>query len=280
MSHIPYDRQTAYDQPIGWWGYNRIPPEPRSLVWLIREGTLTEQAAAFLSLAVEGRRSLIVVAEPHQAGKTTVLTALLDFLPPDTQPVYLRGVYERFTFRDEVPAERAYVLCNEISAHLPTYLWGRGVRSVFQALVDGYPLATTMHAESGDDALQRLCQFPLDVPEADVVHLDLIVSLGMDYVDNRLVRRVTRVERVRRQNGPPGTELLAERTPLRAELQNFTGRMVRALGDWYGVTDEEASRLLAGRERLLRSWQQRGILGADAVRKAFVTHRNQESPDT
>jgi type IV secretory pathway ATPase VirB11/archaellum biosynthesis ATPase len=153
---------TLYDEPFGWWGYHWTPSEPRSIVWLLQAGALDAQLGAFLTLAMEARRSFIVIAEPHEAGKTTLLTALLDFLPAGTRPVYLRGWYERFAFLDTVPAADAYLLCNEISSHLPTYMWGGGVRRVFEAAARDYPLATTMHASSAERAFAQLLAYPLE----------------------------------------------------------------------------------------------------------------------
>ena len=73
------DSSTRYDEPFGWWGYHWTPPQPRSIVWLLEAGALDTRLAAFLSLAVELRRTVVVVAEPAEAGKTTLLTALLEF---------------------------------------------------------------------------------------------------------------------------------------------------------------------------------------------------------
>ena len=267
-----------YREPFGWWGYHRTPPEPRSIVWLMQQGAIDARLSAFLSLAVELRRSLIVIAEPHEAGKTTLLTALLDFLPDDVQPVYLRGWYERFAFLRVVPPERAYVLCNEISAHLPTYLWGHGVRRIFESAELGYPLATTMHASSAADAFAQLAAFPLEAPVTQLAAIDLVVSIGVGYVNNRLQRRVTRVERVRPAAPDIGFEILAEREPLRAELQSRLGRLVASVAEWSGAPDAEASTLLARRTRQLEAWAEREVVTPAALRAALRVHRAEPAP--
>lgn len=261
--------RAQYSEPFGWWGYHWTPPEPRSLTWLIEHGVLDERIAAFLSLAVESRASLLVVAEPHEAGKTTLLTALLDFLPPSVAPIYLRGWYERFTFLDVIPAEHAYVLCNEISAHLPTYLWGRGVRRVFEAAAAGYPLATTMHATSARDAFEQLSAYPLEVPAQHLRSIDLVVTIGVGYASNRLLRRVTSVEAVRPGDDGPLIETLATREPLRSDLDHRLGRLVDVLARWRGCSDETAAGLLARRERVLQQWLARGMTAPADVRAAI-----------
>lgn len=265
--------RAQYAEPFGWWGYHWTPPEPRSLVWLIERGTLDERMGAFLSLAIEARASLIVAAEPHEAGKTTLLTALLDFLPPETTPIYLRGWYERFAFLDTIPPESAYLLCNEISSHLPTYLWGRGVRRVFEAAAAGYPLATTMHATSAQDVFAQLRAYPLEVPAEHLRSIDVVVTIGVGYANNRLLRRVTRVERVQPGADGPRIEPLASREPLRAELDHRLGRLVDALARWRGCSDEEAAAALARRERQLQQWFTRGIVAPADVRATIAESR-------
>ncbi|HCG28812.1 MAG TPA: hypothetical protein DEU95_03485, partial [Chloroflexi bacterium] len=94
--HRGPDNTIDYGQPFGWWGSRWTSSNGHSLLWLIERGALDVLTAAFLSIAVELRASFIVVAEPHEAGKTTMLTALADFLPDDCEPIFLRGWYERF----------------------------------------------------------------------------------------------------------------------------------------------------------------------------------------
>lgn len=271
---------SGYEEPFGWWGYHWTPPEPHSLLWLIERGFIETQAAAFLSLAIEGRATIIIVAEPHEAGKTTLLTALIDFLPDDVCRIYLRGWYEQFTFLNTVSPTTGFVLCNEISAHLPAYLWGRGVRRIFDAVSAGYPLATTMHATSGADTLRQLNSYPLDVPEEQLTTIDLIITIGVGYASNRLLRRVSRIERV-----VPGTTslrltTLAEREPLRADLSFQVGRLIGEIARIHGCSDDEAARLFARRVRQLESWRAEGHSNSPSLAELVRASRNQMPPES
>src|SRR4051794_2476741 len=80
----------------GWWGFQPIPPPPRSIVELIRGRTLDAELAGLLWLLVEARQPIVVAAERGRTGKTTLLQALLDFLPPGTKLVELAGIAETF----------------------------------------------------------------------------------------------------------------------------------------------------------------------------------------
>ena len=61
--------------------FDRSRPNSRSIVELIRAGTLDAELAAQLWLLVEARVPIVVAAEAQGVGKSTLLHALLDFLP-------------------------------------------------------------------------------------------------------------------------------------------------------------------------------------------------------
>ena len=82
--------------PRDRWAFRPVPPEPRSIVELIRAGTLDAELAATLWLLIEARVPLVVAAAAQGTGKSTLLDALLDFLPAGTHAVELAGATETF----------------------------------------------------------------------------------------------------------------------------------------------------------------------------------------
>ncbi len=80
----------------GWWGYHWAPPQPLSITEIIASGSLDAELAALLWLLIEGKVPIVVAAEAPLAGKSTTLTALMDFLPPGTRKLFLRGWSETF----------------------------------------------------------------------------------------------------------------------------------------------------------------------------------------
>ena len=186
-------RATAsYDEPFAWWGPVWSPPAPRDVLDLIRDGTLPAETAALLWALLARRASLAVAAGPSGAGKTTLLTALLAFLPPATDRLYLRGCYEPFAFLDDptVDPTRTALLVNEISANLPAYLWGPGVRRALAATGRGFALLTTLHAASPTELVRGLAGYPLRVPTAEIAHLGVVVVLEAHPVDGVIRRGV------------------------------------------------------------------------------------------
>lgn len=228
-------RPHSYDEPFGWWGPLWSPPDPRPLANLIEESVLTAECAALLGLLIERRASVIVAAGPSGAGKSTLLTALLDFLPAESRRIYIRGCYEPFDFLGVTDPQTSALLVNELSPHLPIYLWGSGVRRALQAVQTGYQLLGTAHATSVDEFVYSLAGYPLRVPALEIAALDLLVLLDV-WREGDMVRREVRAV----VNLAAGTEPaslspihLAERSqcgePLRLHL-DATHDLYRRLG--------------------------------------------------
>jgi energy-coupling factor transporter ATP-binding protein EcfA2 len=172
-----------------------VPPVPRSIVELIRDGTLDAELAAELWLLIGGRVPIVVAAEAQGAGKTTLLRALLDFLPPAIRVVELAGEAETFEWLPQAselgwpgtvhPATAAapvrpdttVLLANELSDHLPAYTWGPAARILVRAASIGYDVAATIHADSLDDVLATLRPAPVRLTDDELSHLGVVLVL-------------------------------------------------------------------------------------------------------
>jgi ABC-type cobalamin/Fe3+-siderophores transport system ATPase subunit len=247
-----------------------------SIVELINQGTLDEQVAAFLWVALEQRASLIVAATPHEAGKTTMLTALLDFLRPEIETIYLRGWYERFEFlqdaHDRDPAT-TYLLSNEISSHLPIYMWGRGVRRMFEAAGAGYGIAATVHAASAEEVLRMLSHYPLEVPDSFLTELDIVLTLAYRPGVKNPQRRVMRLEVIENHSDKPSPRTVASREVLGTELQSSPGLLINALVRKFGLDRDYATNELAHRVSVLKRMLRSETFAQSDVRRAIERYR-------
>ncbi|MCX7622758.1 MAG: type II secretion system protein E [Thermomicrobium sp.] len=240
---------------------------------LVRLGSLDAATAAFLWLALEQRASVIVAAREHGAGKTTLLTALVDLLPEGTVRYYLRGWYERFAFVETLERERAYLLVNEISDHLPIYLWGKGMRRLFGLLAEGWRLGATVHAAGAEEVFALLGGFPLEVPLESLRPLDLVITVGVGVTSEGVLRRVARVESLRPRGQELGTRLLAQRETIRSALAVYPAAFLATMEERFGIPVERASRELAWRQRRIAQWVERGITGRSAFRGVLAALR-------
>ena len=174
------------------------PPEPRSIVELVRLGTLDAELAATLWLLIEARVPLVVAAAATGTGKSTLLDALLDFLPPGTHAVELAGAAETFDWLPQAPElgwrrpppspgghrvrppvrpDTTVLLIPELSDHLPAYTWGAEARIAIRAASIGYGLAATIHADSLDEVFEALRRPPVQLADDELSRLGVVLVL-------------------------------------------------------------------------------------------------------
>jgi len=159
-----------------------------SIIELINAGNLNTRLAAMLWIAMERGASLIVAADPPSSGKTTTLSALLTFTPPDTAVYFTRGQGETFSLPPRSDSYPTYILINEMSDHIPVYTWDDNARRAFELLADGYSMATTMHDETVEGVIRQL-RDDLSIPADHFARLTFIITMYVGRLGG-LMRRV------------------------------------------------------------------------------------------
>ncbi|QAY70397.1 CpaF family protein [Xylanimonas protaetiae] len=222
---------------------------------LVRLGSLTPHAAAFLDAAVRAGLN-ILVAGATQAGKTTMLNALAGSIPAAQRVITCEEVFElRLDVRDivamqcrqpsiegtgEIPLRR---LVKEALRMRPDRIVVGEVREaesfdLLVALNSGIPGMATIHANSAREAVTKLCTLPLLAGENVTHHfvvptvassVDVVVHLGVTPGGERQVREVVAVTG-RVEEGRVETAGLFHRTPA-----TQGGRLVRGDGFPSGV---------------------------------------------
>ncbi len=150
----------------------------RSLVDLVRLGSLTSQAAGFLHVAVRTGHNILVTGATH-SGKTTLLGALLGSCRPEERVVTVEETFElsvaaldhvglqcrqpSLEGTGEISLRR---LIKESLRMRPDRLVVGEVREaesldLLIALNSGIPGMCSLHANSARDALVKLCTLPL-----------------------------------------------------------------------------------------------------------------------
>jgi hypothetical protein len=175
--------------PEGWWGYHWATPQPMSAVELIATPAFDSRLMATLWAVVSRRRSVMLSSEAPQAGKTTALSALVDFLPDDTTGIFVRGWWEEYDWLDEIEPGTGYLLINEMSDHLPIYVWGRAARGALVLAGKGWGLGATMHADSLPEALESL-RGSLGATDADLAGLTIYLQFSAYLTPAGMYRRV------------------------------------------------------------------------------------------
>ncbi|MDH4334127.1 MAG: hypothetical protein OEW24_02530 [Chloroflexota bacterium] len=188
--------------PEGWWGYHRELPKPMSAVEIAASGSLDLRLMAMLWAVVHRRRGVMLASEAPMAGKTTTLSALVDFLPDGAVGVFLRGWHPDDEWTAEIGADRGYLLVNEMSDHLPIYVWGRNARLSLKLAAGGYGLGATMHADSLGEAT-ALLRAELGATDAELGALTVYLQYSAYRTPTGMYRRVEEAWHLR--TDPAGT---------------------------------------------------------------------------
>jgi hypothetical protein len=128
-----------------------------SIVDLLDAGTVSLELAGYLLAAIGQGSSFMVGALPGGAGKTTVMGALLNFVPADVELAPADGedvVHEALEDRQR----RRCLICHEIGAgYYYAYLWGSVLTDLFSLPSRGQMVATNLHADTIDQTHDQLC---------------------------------------------------------------------------------------------------------------------------
>ena len=194
--------------------------------------------AATLWSAMDKGLSMVVVAIPRFAGKTTTTNGILSLMHPDV-PVHRLSGDEAEMDRLKDAATGGYLVVGEFSqAPVPHYIWGAPVRRVFDTLTAGYSLATALHAPGLEEAFDVICQENrVTDQQASRIDLMLYIQRFGDDLDNfwRRLSEVHEIDHV--QEGKPHGRLLYRWVE---EADRFEG--VEQAGFLQGETNDVARR--------------------------------------
>ncbi|MFO7870816.1 MAG: hypothetical protein R6V03_05225 [Kiritimatiellia bacterium] len=126
-----------------------------SIVDLMEAGTLNRDIAAYSLAAIGNGCSFMIGAMPGGAGKTTVMGALLNFVPCGVTLLPADGIES--VERGLADTQRRCFICHEIgSGPYYAYLWGEALRRYFRLPEAGHILATNLHADTFEQARRQV----------------------------------------------------------------------------------------------------------------------------
>jgi hypothetical protein len=256
------------EEPYAWWGYHWQPPIPLSAVQILLSRSMDAVLMATLWMVMERRASVLVASGPPEAGKSTTLAALADFLPPGTRRVYVKGEAETFAFLQRTRPEDTYLLVNEISDHLPVYLWGPNVLRLFETLRAGYGIGATLHAETVEGVVAQLVE-ECRVPPELVARVAIVLLLEVRVQGTRIQRRVRQAQVLRFAEARVQNLSLADWLPEPDVLRHDSGPAVAALAESLGWDVTAFGRERERRTDFLNKLTKEGVRSIPAVRAAI-----------
>ena len=178
---------------------------------LIANRTLSAEMAALLAAGAEERRSLLMVAIPRMAGKSTVMEAVLAHRAPGVPRHDLGTRHGSGLGLPEAGSIPGYLAWSEIARHPVTdaYLWGAPVRRIFEvALAGGHSIATALHADGVASAFEVIRENGVDDKQAALIDLVAYIrSIGQwDNPDRRAIEALYEIDRV--EDGVPAARLI------------------------------------------------------------------------
>ena len=188
--------------------------EPMTPLDLIRFGTYNAETLAFLWLAIEHRKSLLVVGGTA-SGKTSMMNAVSLFIPQNAKVVSLEDTREIQlphknwlpTLTREMSAEGIrgdidlFSLLKACMRQRPEYIIvgevrGKEAQTLFQAMNSGHATLSTIHAGSVYEAINRLTHDPINVPPVMFQALDLVVVQSIYTLGKTRIRRCLSIHEI------------------------------------------------------------------------------------
>jgi hypothetical protein len=208
-----------------------------SLDDLVENQSVSRDGADVLRSIARSGRSFLVHALPRNAGKSTVMEAILAEAPAGFGRSAFLGTEEEAAAL-LASSTRGYLFVAEMGHHgMPGYLAGEEVPRVFELVAAGYSLASSLHADSVDEVFDVLAAN--GVPKAVAANVPYLIKVRMlrNAADTHTRRIVDEIHEVR----PTGTG-----EPTAELLYRWDGTMDGTAASWL---EEPADRHRGGRRR-------------------------------
>jgi flagellar protein FlaI len=264
-AHLPTgDRINSTLFPISTHGntitIRKFRRSPWTISDFIENKTLSYDTAALIWLAIQYELNMIV-AGGTASGKTSMLNVFMSFIPPNHRIVSIEDTRELqlpdflhwvpLTTREPNPEGLGEVsmlslLVNSLRMRPDRIIVGEIRRSneaevLFEAMHTGHSVYATLHADTAEQALKRLVNPPINVPEAVIEALHLF---AVNFRDRRRgIRRMLELAEILPAGEKGGVKVntLYKWKPLKDEIvkDNESYRLMEEIRMHTGMTGEE-----------------------------------------
>jgi archaeal flagellar protein FlaI len=189
--------------------------EPMTPLDLISLKTYDSEILAFLWLAIEHHKSLII-AGGTASGKTSTMNAVSLFIPQNAKIVSLEDTREiQLPHKNWLPTQTRELTASGVKGddidlfsllkacmrQRPEYIIvgevrGHEAQTLFQAMNTGHATLSTIHAGSVQEAINRLTHDPINVSPVMFSALDLFVIQSLYSIGNSRIRRCLSIHEI------------------------------------------------------------------------------------
>jgi flagellar protein FlaI len=257
--------------------------------------TITREIAALLWLCMQYELN-ILVAGGTASGKTSVLNALMPFIPPNHRIISIEDTRELrlpdflhwipLTTREPNPEGKGEVsmldlLVNSLRMRPDRVVVGeirrqREAEVLFEAMHTGHSVYATLHADRSEQVIRRLTNPPIDLPESLLEALHLVV---VQFRHRRLgIRRTLEVAELlpggSRGENKPRLEILYRWKPQIDTIIKVKDsiRLIDEIRMHTGMTDEEMVEDLKEKENVLQWMLDNNVRTVNTVGKVVAEY--------
>ncbi len=188
----------------------KIREKPLSIIDMIRNGSMNYDIAALLWMYIEGmsiRPANVLILGAPGAGKTTLLNALLGFVPPTERLVIIEDTLELSTMQQEneswsrLESEEDTTLADLVKNSLRMRperivvgeVRGEEAQDLMVAMNIGKYCMGTIHSSAAREAIIRMQNQPMNIPETLVNLIDVFITMTKFHVKHEVFRTVAEI---------------------------------------------------------------------------------------
>ncbi len=271
----------------------RFTEKPLTPTHMLRYNTLNSTQLAYLWLAIENRKS-VLISGGTATGKTSLLNALSLFIRPtmkivsieDTAelvlphphwipevartPLSLKGTLGEVTLFDLLKSSLRqrpdYIVLGEVR--------GKEAFVLFQQMATGHPSLATIHAASLPQLIDRLITPPISLPPSLIENIDIIVFLVLSKIKESYVRRANNIlEVVGLEKDRPKTKNVFKWVPIGDKFDISEKSVVlKKISERLGISETSIQQELARRKRILEWMLEQEIFDYKEFAKVVSTY--------
>jgi len=286
------DRVNATLNPISTAGntitIRKFSRDPWTITRLVKSGTISSEAAAWIWMAMHYELS-ILIAGGTASGKTSALNCFANFFPPnhrilsieDTREIRLPRFLHWVPLNTRLPNAEGKgeismgdLLVNSLRMRPDRILVGevrrkRESETLFEAIHTGHSVYATFHANTAQEAIERLTNPPIDVPKIMLPAISLIV---VQFRNRRSgTRRTFQIAEIL-----PGSEfnilLQYDLKKDRLVKQGSSKSFFQTLKLYTGMTDKELNAEITEKQKVVDYLVKHDITDVDSVGRIIAEY--------
>lgn len=271
------DRVNATLFPISTHGntitIRKFRRSPWTIVDFIENKTINYDVAAWIWLTVQYEMNMIVTGGTA-TGKTSLLNVFMNFIQPNHRVISIEDTREislpkflhwvPLTTREPNPEGLGAVsmldlMVNSLRMRPDRIIVGevrraREAEVLFEAMHTGHSVYATLHADTAEQALKRLCNPPINVPETVIEALHMFVVAFRDRRSG--IRRMLQLSEIlpRGEKGGVSINTIFRWKPVKDAIEKAgeSYRLVEEIRTHTGMSDGEIKKSLEEKVEILK----------------------------